>query len=613
VLPQDPLGFLQPFVEPATWEVEEQASAGSAQYVDIVREAAGDTFALDTLPVQVLADWPYKLGDQSAHDFNLACLLVEHGHTEPAVIASAIRARRSELDEPADVAKGERPDYIARTIGRALVHTEPRLALLWTDDGDREAELDEAQDDQVEDDDTEADARAAHAAAELSQHHAGTAFRADRAASMDAYAFPMAWPEGHYVRRFILWASGRTDAAWDYHEASALVLLATCASNLRAFLPPYPRGLGANLYVLLLGNTTSSRKSTAIGLARAGVLEGVQDEAILPDRLTPEAFIERMAVRGGKAATWVIDEFGGVLADIHHRAYMGALREILLTVYGGSDYRYSRRSKRGKSGEMEKDEAVIRRPNLSVLAGCTPAVFRTLQRGDIEDGLLPRFAVVYPNTKPPRKPIWQAPENAEAERRELTRWLADVFAWNEQRPPVEFAPDALRTLDAFGETVEDYATRHVDSVATVMFQRLPPMAIKVAMLSALGRPLALPEPGAFEPDERKPLLETIPLRVTDEDAQIACQVLDRWRTFATYFAEGIQSDPFQGKVVTFLRKLAELGGRAMRRDLARSLHFDKRTMDGILETLLERGEIRLDRTGARSYMIVRELPDKAKE
>lgn len=612
VLPIDPASFLQPFMEPAGWEVEEQAAAGSAQFVDAVRGAGDDTFKLDLLPTRVLEDWPWKIGDQSGHDFNLACLLVEHGHTEPEVIAGALRARRAELDDVADQEKGERADYLARTIGRAIAHTEPRLALLFTDDGDRGAEMDEsAGDDQA--DDPDAERRRKHAAAEVSKPHAGTAFSADRAKSMDSYRFPMAWPEGHYVRRYIMWASGRTDAAWDYHEAAALTLLATCSSNLRAHLPPYPRGLGTNLYVLLLGNTTSSRKSTAIGLARAGILEGVLEDSILPDRLTPEAFVERVGKRQGKACTWVIDEFGGVLADIHHRSFMQALREILLTVYGGSDYRYARRTKRGAGGEMKEDEAVIRKPNLSVLAGCTPAIFRTLQRGDIEDGLLPRFAIVYPNRKPPRKPIWQAPENAESERRELTRWLADVNGYNEQKPPIEFAPDALRTLDAFGADVEDYATRHVDSVSTVMFQRLPPMAIKVAMLTALGRPLALPEPGSFEVDERKPLQETMPVRVTNEDAEIAVAVLDRWRTYATYFADGIQADPFQGKVVTFLRRLAEMGGRAMRRDLARALHYDKRTMDGILETLLERGEIRLDKTGARSYMIVRELPDEPKE
>lgn len=618
LVPVDVVSFLRPFLDPAQFEAEEQTVKGGNTYIEAVRASDGQAFKLDMLGPALLGSWPMPIGDQSANDFNLACELVERGHVEPEVLADAIRMRRSELGDPADQAKGARDDYLSRTIARALAHTEPQLAFLWSDETDRreDGKLDQAEPVpdspngvavEVTAEPADPERYAAALKAELERHNTGAAFRADRAGSAEAYSFPMAWPEGHFVRRYVLWASGRTDAAWDYHEASALAALAACTSNVRGYLPPYPKGIGTNLYLLLLGNTTSSRKSTSIGLARAGVLESVDPDSILPDRLTPEAFVERMGKRQGQAACWIIDEFGSVVADMHNRPHMQALREILLTVYGGNDYRYARRSKPGQGKKMEDDEAVVRNPNLTVLAGGTPALFHQLHRADIDTGLLPRFAVVYPSRKPPRKPIWQAPANAEAERRELAKWASDIAAYNVRKPEVEWEQDALRKLDAFGESIEDFANRHPDSVATVMFQRLPPMALKVALLSAIGRPLALPEPGSWEPPEGKPLMDTQPLRVTVDDARVAVEVLERWRVFAEDFASGIQQDPFGSKVEAFLRALAELGGRALRRDLSRKLRTDKRTMDGILETLLEREDIKLERVG-RSHLIVRNLP-----
>lgn len=614
----DVVSFLRPYFDPASFEAEEQSAKGGDAYIAAVRSSDGQAFKLDMLGASLLGSWPMLIGDQSANDFNLACELVENGHTQPEILADAIRMRRSELPDPADQAKGARDDYLSRTIARALAHTEPQLAFRWSDETDRREDtpLDQAlpvpevtngTHVEVTAEPFDPERYAAALKADLDRHSAGATFRADRASSAEAYSFPMAWPEGHFVRRYVLWASGRTDAAWDYHEASALAALAACTSNVRGYLPPYPKGIGTNLYLLLLGNTTSSRKSTSIGLARAGVLESVDPDSILPDRLTPEAFVERMGKRQGQAACWIIDEFGSVVADMHNRPHMQALREILLTVYGGNDYRYARRSKPGQGKKMEDDEAVVRNPNLTVLAGGTPELLNQLHRADIGTGLMPRFAVIYPKRKPPRKPIWQAPANAEAERRELARWASDIAAYNVRKPEVEWEHEALRKLDAFGESIEDFANRHPDSVATVMFQRLPPMALKVALLSAIGRPLALPEPGSWEPPEGKPLMDTQPLRVTVDDARVAVEVLERWRAFAEDFAQGIQQDPFGSKVESFLRALAELGGRALRRDLSRRLRTDKRTMDGILETLLEREDIKLERVG-RGHLIVRNLP-----
>ena len=93
-------------------------------------------------------------------------------------------------------------------------------------------------------------------------------FDEDFAIQAEAYSFLSPCPPDHFLTRWIDSASKRTDAAHEYHEAAGLVLLASATPNVRARLRPYPRGLPTNLYVLLIGDSTISRKTTSANLAR---------------------------------------------------------------------------------------------------------------------------------------------------------------------------------------------------------------------------------------------------------------------------------------------------------------------------------------------------------
>ena len=64
--------------------------------------------------------------------------------------------------------------------------------------------------------------------------------------------------------------------------------------------------------------------------------------------------------RPGDSGTWFVDEIGDYLDKLHHAKFLAGMRGLLLTVYGGKDYRYSRHSKRVKGGATVTDEDFIR-------------------------------------------------------------------------------------------------------------------------------------------------------------------------------------------------------------------------------------------------------------
>jgi len=114
------LEFLIPYVGRA---VGASVASVAAQPAPPGAPAAG--FSPDRLPERLRNDWPLAAGDQSENDFAVAAALVEGGFT-PSVVADGIRTRRAALPDPEDRRKGERPDYVAKTVDAAFGRTRPR-------------------------------------------------------------------------------------------------------------------------------------------------------------------------------------------------------------------------------------------------------------------------------------------------------------------------------------------------------------------------------------------------------------------------------------------------------------------------------------------------------
>jgi hypothetical protein len=401
-----------------------------------------------------------------------------------------------------------------------------------------------------------------------------------------AYDFTPAFPAGHLVADYITYAAERTDACLEYHEAGALILLAMATPQLTAQLAPYPRGLSTNLYLAIIGESTVSRKSTAKALVQS-IQECVDSGSRLADEASPEGFVEQLAGRNGRSSLWGIDEFSETLHKLRHAKYMAGLKGLLLSVYDGSPYRLQRHSKRrgkGAKAVKEADADVIEEPYLSVLATTTPSLFERLEPSDVHSGLLPRFAIVMPTARPPRRPFYATSGAAHASQAALVARLHRVLAWctvGAQRAVV-FAPGALEAIDGYAEAMERRSLT-LDEVAKAMLQRLVPMALKVAMLAAAGRP-------------DTPLLDGLEVSVGDAEASL--MVIQRWEAYALAFAERVGESRFERDLRRCARVI-EREGVVLRRIIARTVHLDKKMLDLVEATMTDRGmvRVRVDRVG----------------
>jgi len=396
----------------------------------------------------------------------------------------------------------------------------------------------------------------------------------------DDYQFRHGWPDGHFVSRYIAYCSARTDAAHEYHEAAALALLAAVTPNVRTFLDPWPDGIATNLYFLLLGGTTSARKSTSLSFARR-MLSQVCPSAILAERMTPEALVEQLAGRPRSGSMLVGDEFGEALSTIlKSGSYMAAMRELILTLYSATRYKYVRRSKRDKSGEQHSDFDDVVSPHLTVLTASTGAIFETLSSRDVQTGLVPRFAIVYPTSQPPRRPIYERAGGDGFEEAWLVEYLQRLHLWSSQSTQSGHDIEASWSQEAL--YLADEASESVESSTDEITQRIGPMAVKIAMLSSLG--------------DDVPAVQR--LSVERRDAQQASRVAKRLAEAALRFQDeigGLSADQRKTEqtIERVTRILRERGGTVTRSEAGRTLKMTARQLDEIEATMADRGIIRV--------------------
>lgn len=190
--------------------------------------------------------------------------------------------------------------------------------------------------------------------------------------------------------RYIHYCAQRTDGHLVYQLGVALSLLATCVPQ---FLELPAVKAKANIYVALVGPSREARKSYAIELG----LERIRDiESVSPLlRGRPRALCEQGSVQrlhdeiidNPQALLW-IQEFGTLLAESRHSAYMKPLRDRLCSL---ADCFPTQRA------TIKKGTAPIQRdPRLSVLAACTPGHLRDYTgRPDWTTGFLARFLFLF--------------------------------------------------------------------------------------------------------------------------------------------------------------------------------------------------------------------------
>jgi hypothetical protein len=375
---------------------------------------------------------------------------------------------------------------------------------------------------------------------------------------------------------YIAYASQRTDAPREFHEALGLVVLSAIIGR-GAVLHLAVGDVYPILWVLILADSSLHRKSTALDLAR-DLVERVDRELLAPNDFTPQRFVAILAEHDGYPLLFIRDEFSGFYEGLNKLDYMGGLKETLCNVYDGRPFHREKMKPKGdKAGTVKADEwrFDVRKPFLAMAVATTMERFSEVARvGDLHSGFLPRYALVLPPEQSGgTRPLTELTEASEQLRQVLVGRLSELWA---QAVKLQIAPEVLNRFNQYVADMEDEARAAPNpNLVAIVGARIVWMALRVAMLLAVADDSQWTDGTRF---------------VTMPHLLRGIVLAEGWRRSAIQMLGALAPSQFErraGRVVQLVAQKKEIA----RRDIMRALHISKRDMDDLQATLAERGEV----------------------
>lgn len=204
-------------------------------------------------------------------------------------------------------------------------------------------------------------------------------------------------PQDTFVDHYERWASSRTDAPRTYHQAGAVTLLSAVFGELGTCPTPFEMGL--NLWFLLLGPTTRTRKTTSMTLW-TDLLEELNEVGYsyyLGSDITAEGLLRKwLPERNNRTSLITRDEVHGWFGEQSRKSYLAGLFETLTELFNGR----VKKSRRVTDDPESDPEGIVRTNFILFLCGTLEQVTEELTVKNYQSGMLTRFLVAEAEAPP---------------------------------------------------------------------------------------------------------------------------------------------------------------------------------------------------------------------
>lgn len=392
-----------------------------------------------------------------------------------------------------------------------------------------------------------------------------------------------------FVDRYVQWAVGRTDAPEKYHEAAGFVLLSTVlAENIRLGLAS--SALIPNLWFMILGDTTTTRKTTTIEMALE-LLSLVYDEAYLASEATVEGLLTALSTRSGRSSLFVKDEFSGMLESMKRKDYFSGMSAMLARLYDG---RHEKRVLRQATYEV-RDPILI-----MYCGGAKSRIYSLMDQAYIIDGFLPRFIFITAETDVKRlRPLALSNGKVERVSSELAKELSTLHSAYDVVEQVTLGDETLphrtpttltmtqEALDRFNEMESHmiYAGQESSDpdIYLPTMQRLAMSGLRAATLLAAAR-------------SKKPEDAIIELK----DMLKAISYVEGWLPHTLEVMHNVGKtvdEKTMDRIMRLVRK-----GKTSRTSLMQSTHLSSKDLQYTLEQMEAMGMVVLQKAGKTQHI-----------
>jgi hypothetical protein len=391
-----------------------------------------------------------------------------------------------------------------------------------------------------------------------------------------------------FINKYVAWAGKKTDGAVEYQIASAFTLLSSAFSDTGYGTPKYGK-LGLNLWFMLLGETTLSRKSTSRQLMLRMLRsyeKYVGYQIDIGSNVTAEGLVKHLSGRDKLTSLFHRDEVQGMFKEFVTKTYMATAADQFTELYDGH-VPVVIRSTGGSSATSAVQSDRAETNFIMYLMGITSKVAEILTIDYFRSGFLARFLYAVadaPDRTFELEAVEQAPEEESAtasdyEMDEIVSSLYRSKLWWEKKGapfprPVRMTDEALSRFNKFKWDMGTFTDGHPneDSIEPSR-QRLALSVWKCAILLAMV--------DRSDQVEMKHLL-------------IAIYYSEGWFKNLVRMAASISESEWQREVDNLEAFVTSKGGKA-RYDEAfkRFGNKKKREFDEMLDSLRSQGRVRV--------------------
>jgi hypothetical protein len=393
------------------------------------------------------------------------------------------------------------------------------------------------------------------------------------------------------IDKYMEWASEATDAVPIFHELSAFIVLSTLLSSTIELEVSYGTVI-PNIWALILGESTLTRKTTAMTLAR-NLIAHIDEDTEIASEGSVEGILQGLSLRPGLASMFYRDEVSGFFDAINKKDYLAGMTEVFTLLYDVP--RIFRRL-------LKKDTVVVERPIFIFYGGgIRDEVYSKLNADNILSGFLPRFLVVSGETDMARiRPTSRYGTENLNKKKAIYDAMADIYETYQAMRPMKIAGQTIdRTATIRAELTDNAWDRYqqietaftqqaynssVSNYALPTYERLSRSMLKMALLLGAARQ---------EPNDLRYVVDV-------EDIDNAAYYVRRWGVYSIDVINNIGKSS-QTRISDRIRMAIEKNPGIQHSILMRNTHLSKREMDAVIETLIDRGEIRKLKKGGIRY------------
>lgn len=401
--------------------------------------------------------------------------------------------------------------------------------------------------------------------------------------------------EPSFIDEYVSWASAVTDANRVYHELCGTMLLSMMLADKLHVNVQHGKVI-PNLWGLVLGESTLTRKTTAMELAMDFILETDPESIVSAMDSSAEGLLKTMSTRPEKISIYYRDEVAGFFDAMNNKSHLAGMPETLTKLYDVPPY---------LPRQLSKETITVIKPIFIFFGGgIQDRIYETLNQDFFYSGFLPRFLVV--NGESDIETLrWIGPPthtNSTNPRDKISSYLKDMLSTYQvqvvatkilgQEATISKEIEVVLSDDAWNKMreIEQLLVRTANAsslamVALPTFTRLSTSLLKMAILYAASRQ----EPKDFQ------------IEVGLKDVLQAASFIQNWAPHTIHMMSNIGSTQSERLIQKVLRSVRTHPGLT-RAECMRRHHLQSIPAKSVFGTLEERGLI-VSKQSGRGYKL----------